>query len=160
VNYLNQLSPLIRNTPFQVATAESCTGGLISHFLTNIPGSSRWFSGGVVAYSNRVKMDLLGVQPRTLEQFGAVSPQVAKEMARGACQRFEAQIGLSSTGIAGPTGGSELKPVGLVYLGICLNGEVVARKFNWPYDREGNKEASAEQALQMVVDLLKTSAPS
>ncbi len=132
----------------------------MGHFLTNIPGSSRWYRGGVIAYSNDVKMDLIGVKSQTLEQFGAVSPQVAKEMALGACSRFRSSIGLSSTGIAGPTGGTETKPVGLVFMGICMNEQTMARKFVWPYDREGNKEASAEQAIQMVIDLLSTSLPS
>jgi PncC family amidohydrolase len=139
-----------------LATAESCTGGLIGHRLTNVPGSSEYYTGGVVAYSYDAKEHLLGVHHNTLYDHGAVSAETAIEMARGVRRALNADIGLSVTGIAGPGGGLPGKPVGLVY--ICLSARDFERveKFIWDKDREGNKWASSEAALQMVREYLAT----
>ena len=106
------------------AAAESCTGGLIGHRITEVSGSSKAFLGGVVAYSNDVKQKGLGVQSSTLEKYGAVSAETAEEMAEYVLSKFQADYGLSVTGIAGPTGGTEDKPVGIVYIGLAKKGTV------------------------------------
>jgi nicotinamide-nucleotide amidase len=134
-----------------LAVGESCTGGLLSHRLTQVPGSSEYFLGGVVAYSNSAKQALLGVDELTLTEHGAVSAETAKEMARGARSAFLVHVGLSVTGIAGPDGGTPDKPVGLTYVGVVTPvGERVER-FMWPGDREANKQASAEAALDLLL---------
>ena len=120
-----------------LALAESCTGGLIGHRLTNVAGSSDYFLGGVVSYSNEAKLDLLRVAPEVLAQLGAVSPETARDMARGAQAAFGAHLGLAVTGIAGPTGGSPEKPVGTVYIGLATPEEVEV----WHYLFHGNREA-------------------
>jgi nicotinamide-nucleotide amidase len=111
-----------------LAVAESCTGGLIAHEITSLPGVSEIFPGGVVSYSNAAKVELLGIPPELLEAHGAVSPEVAEAMARGVRERFHADIGLSVTGVAGPTGGTPEKPVGLVYLGLATSNSVESRR--------------------------------
>jgi nicotinamide-nucleotide amidase len=118
----------LRTAGASIALAESCTGGLIAHWLTEIPGVSEFFPGGVVSYSNRAKIDLLGVPAELIAQHGAVSAEVAEAMARGARERFHADLGLSVTGIAGPGGGTPEKPVGLVYLGLATRDSVDTRK--------------------------------
>jgi PncC family amidohydrolase len=137
-----------------VVTAESCTGGLIAHRLTNVSGSSAYVLGGVVAYSNEVKMKVLKVQESTLIAVGAVSEQVAQQMAVGARNLFEADFALSVTGIAGPDGGTDDKPVGLTYIGLASSAGAQVTRFVWDGDRESNKESSAEAALQMLVEAL------
>ena len=144
-----------------LAVAESCTGGLIGHRLTDIPGASDYFLGGVVSYSNDAKCDLLRVPDATLARHGAVSPETARDMARGVREVFHAAIGLAVTGIAGPSGGSLEKPVGTVYIGLATNtGEEV-----WRYQFHGNraeiKTLTAETALdQLRRELKKMSAVS
>ncbi len=138
------------------ATAESCTGGLIGHRLTNVPGSSEYFLGGVIAYSYDAKEHLLGVRHNTLYDYGAVSAETAQEMARGVRRALSADIGLSVTGIAGPGGGTVEKPVGLVYIALSAAHFERVERYVWNFDREGNKAASAEAALQMVYDYLQS----
>ncbi|MHB8958967.1 MAG: CinA family protein [Candidatus Limnocylindrales bacterium] len=135
-----------------VATAESCTGGLVAHLITEVPGSSGYFRGGVVAYSDEVKASLLGVPGEALSKHGAVSAQVAVAMAEGARARLAADLAASVTGVAGPDGGSDAKPVGLVYVAVAGGEAPVVQRFAWPHDREGNKRASAEAALRMLLD--------
>lgn len=147
-------------------TAESCTGGLVAHRLTNIAGSSAWLVGGAVTYSNAIKMKLLGVQAATLAAWGAVSEQTAVEMARGALVLFEADFAVSITGIAGPGGGSAEKPVGLTYIAAAYapgahatHGDdaavqVLCRRYVWQGDREANKAASADAALALLLELI------
>jgi nicotinamide-nucleotide amidase len=139
-----------------LALAESCTGGLVGHRITDVPGSSTYLLGGVVAYSYDAKELLLGVRHNTLYDHGAVSTETAIEMARGVRRALGADIGISVTGIAGPGGGLPDKPVGLVY--ICLSARDFERvgKFVWHEDRAGNKWASSEAALQMLRDYLAT----
>lgn len=138
-----------------LATAESCTGGLVSDRITNISGSSEYFPGGIVAYSNEAKANLLGVSWDTLQMRGAVSKEVVLEMARGARKLFNADIGISVSGIAGPTGGLPDKPVGTTWFGLATNSGEWARRFVWDGDRAQNKQYSSEAALQFVLDYLE-----
>jgi nicotinamide-nucleotide amidase len=143
-----------------LALAESCTGGLVGHRITDVPGSSAYLLGGIVAYSYAAKELLLGVRHDTLYDHGAVSAETAVEMARGARRVLGADIGISVTGIAGPGGGMPGKPVGLVY--ICLSARDAERveKYVWKQDRAGNKWASSEAALQLLRDYLAAMQPA
>lgn len=136
----------------KVAVAESCTGGLVADAITDVPGASAWFAGGVVAYSNEAKKDLLGVSAEAIESHGAVSAQVAQAMARGARERFKADLAVAVTGVAGPGGGTATKPVGLTYVAMIGPRGAEVRRFTWSGDRQANKEASARAALEMLVD--------
>lgn len=133
-----------------LATAESCTGGLLGNRITNVAGSSEYYLGGIVSYSDAAKMNLLGVSQETLKEFGAVSEETAQEMALGARRVLQSDVGVSITGIAGPTGGTEDKPVGLVYIAVDVAGDVAVRKFVFSEDRRYNKEVSAQAALNLV----------
>ncbi len=133
-----------------VAVAESCTGGLLAHKLTNISGSSDYFERGVVAYSNEAKMDVLGVPRETLEKHGAVSPETAVTMAEGVRQHGGVDFGISTTGIAGPTGGTKEKPVGLLYVGVANEYRSFSKKFVFFKDRLINKERSVQAALNLL----------
>jgi len=137
-----------------VAVAESCTGGLIMHRLTNIPGSSRYFLGGVVAYANEIKVQILGVSEETLTAHGAVSSQTALSMAQGVRKLLGADIALAVTGIAGPAGGTPQKPVGLTYIALATADRKCWRRFRWQGDRLRNKEASAKAALKLLHEWL------
>ena len=135
-----------------VALAESCTGGLVASALTEVAGSSGYFLGGVVSYSNAAKAGLLGVPQAALDAHGAVSAQVAKAMAAGAHARFGAALVASVTGVAGPEGGSSEKPVGLTYVGLADGTAVEVRRFNFPGDRAANREAAARAALEWLIE--------
>jgi len=133
-----------------LALAESCTGGLIANRITNVPGASKIFPGGIVTYSNGAKRKFLGVRAKTLLQHGAVSEAVAREMAGGARRKFGADFAIAVTGIAGPGGGTKSKPVGTVFIALAGGGKtVVGRKWN-PFGREKFKRATADQALKML----------
>ncbi|MHB0856634.1 MAG: CinA family protein [Anaerolineae bacterium] len=137
-----------------LGTAESCTGGLIGHWITNLAGSSEFFVGGVVAYANSIKEQVLGVPGAHLEAHGAVSAEVALDMARGARRVLGCTVAVSVTGVAGPSGGTPAKPVGTVFIAaVGPPGELV-RRFQWSADRIGNKDLSAQAALEMVAELL------
>lgn len=139
-----------------VAVAESCTGGLLAHKLTNISGSSEYFERGVVAYSNQAKMDILGVRSETLQKYGAVSEQTAVEMAQGVRKISASDFGLSTTGIAGPTGGTPEKPVGLVYVGFADAHGAYAKRYHFFKDRLLNKNRAVMAALNILrEELLK-----
>ncbi len=139
-----------------LAVAESCTGGLIGHLITNLPGSSRCFLGGVLAYANAAKTTLLGVPEALIRDPGAVSAEVALAMAEGVRERLNADLGLAVTGIAGPGGGSEAKPVGLVYLALVdRKGRALSRSFIWTGDRESIKAQSAQAAFALVEEHLR-----
>jgi len=134
-----------------LATAESCTGGLVSHAITEVPGSSGYLVGGVVAYSDAVKRDVLGVTATMLQAHGAVSAQVAVAMAEGVRARLQTSLGAAVTGVAGPDGGTTAKPVGLVYVAVAGAGAPEVRRHVWPGDRAANKTASAEAALELLL---------
>lgn len=153
-----------------LATAESCTGGLLAHRITNIAGSSAYFVGGLVTYANEVKETELGVRPETLVAHGAVSKETALEMARGARARIGADVSLSTTGIAGPGGGTQEKPVGLVYVGLSASEMERCERYLWSgghgasnYDsgigsvdeRLANKEKSVDAALRLLLSYLQ-----
>ena len=150
----SQVGDLLRQRGWYLATAESCTGGLIGHRLTNVPGSSDYYLGGIIAYANPVKIHTLGVSQRTIDLYGAVSRETVIEMARGARIQLSAQIGLSVSGIAGPGGASPEKPVGLTWIGLSAGDSEEARSFVFPGDRLAVKEQAAEQALQMINEYL------
>lgn len=133
------------------ATAESCTGGLVGHLLTEIPGSSASFMGAAVTYSYEAKAKVLGIDARLLEAKGAVSAEVAAAMAAGARKLYEVDVAVAITGVAGPGGGTPDKPVGLVHLHLSgADGCEEGRRKVWPSDRRGNKELSAREALAML----------
>jgi len=138
---------LLERRGMTIAVAESVTGGLVGHMLTDVPGISRAFVGGVIAYADEVKVSRLGVPPGEIERHGAVSPQVAESMARGVCRLTGAHLGLSTTGIAGPTGGTVEKPVGLVYVGVCLEGETLSLRLGLRGDRWQIKDRASKHAL-------------
>jgi len=134
----------------RVAVAESCTGGCVSHRITNVPGASDVFWGAVISYSNDAKMRVIGVSENSLKSYGAVSEQVAKEMAEGLRKLSKSDYAISLTGIAGPSGGSEQKPVGTVFIGLCSSSGTVVKKYFNPYDRETFKRVASQQALEML----------
>ncbi len=138
----------------RLATAESCTGGLVGHLVTGIPGSSGYYLGGVIAYADLVKHELLGVPDATLRAHGAVSAQVAAAMAEGACRQFGADLAVAVTGIAGPDGGSEAKPVGLTYVAVAGVTGTEVRRHQWHGDRGANTRQSAEAALRLLLERL------
>jgi len=129
---------LLKEKKHTIATAESCTGGYVSHLITLVPGSSAYFMGGVVAYDNRIKMEILGVKEETLREHGAVSEETVKEMAEGVRKKFKTSVGIASTGIAGPDGGTEEKPVGTVWIGYSDQGKTIAKKLVFGKEREVN----------------------
>lgn len=138
-----------------IATAESCTGGLVGHRLTNVPGSSGYYIGSVTAYAYHVKVRQLNVNWQTLETHGAVSHETVAEMASGVRATMETDIGLSISGVAGPGGGSPGKPVGLVWLGLSAPDGDWTRSHNFNGDRISIKDQAAEAALQMVIDYIE-----
>lgn len=150
-----RIGALLRERGRTLGVAESCTGGLIAHRLTNVAGSSEYFLGGIVAYANAIKVRLLNVSPQTLEKYGAVSRQTVMEMAQGARRALGADLALSVSGIAGPGGGSADKPVGTVWVGLATPEGVWARRFHFDGDREQNKAAFAEAALTMLLTYLQ-----
>lgn len=139
-----------------LAVAESCTGGNIAHFITSNPGSSAYFKGGIVAYSNDVKVKLLGVPSETIEKEGAVSQQVAEAMANGARKSLGADYAVSTTGIAGPDGGSEEKPVGTVWIAVAGPSGIISKKYNFKHNRERNIIRSTQTALNLLRKLIQT----
>jgi nicotinamide-nucleotide amidase len=147
---------LLTAAGYRIATAESCTGGLIAKTLTDRAGSSDWFDRGFVTYSNQAKIDMLAVEEQTLEEFGAVSLEVAAQMARGALAHSRANLALSVTGIAGPGGGSEEKPVGLVCFGFALEDQLLTIKQQFEGDRSQVRQASLFFALEQIEMLLKS----
>ncbi len=153
------LGGLLVQRGLHLAVAESCTGGLIGHRITNVPGSSAYFSGGVIAYANQIKMDVLGVSAHTLEEHGAVSEQTVLEMAHGVRKAMGTEIGAAISGIAGPDGGTAEKPVGLTWIGLSAPGVDKAWQHIWPGSRLEVKQQSAQQVLRILVDYLRGSLP-
>jgi nicotinamide-nucleotide amidase len=153
-----RLGELLRQQKATLATAESCTGGLIGHLVTNVSGSSDYFLGGVIAYANQVKHEQLGVREETLTGVGAVSRETAVQMAQGVRRLLGADYGLAVTGIAGPKGGTPDKPVGLTYIALSGPGIERCERHVWKRDRLENKQATAQRALQMLIEHLQETA--
>jgi len=154
IELLVRVSEVLKKKGLKVATAESCTGGLIGHTLTNISGSSEYYDRGIISYSNRAKMELLGVPEELLEKYGAVSEEVARAMAEGVREKSKVDIGVATTGIAGPTGGTKDKPVGLVYIGVSTRDKTVVRRYLFHGGRLGNKESTCKAALELLLEVL------
>ncbi|MBF0387464.1 MAG: CinA family protein [Candidatus Omnitrophica bacterium] len=145
-----KLAQILTSRNLTLATAESCTGGMIANTLTNIPGSSAFLAGGIIAYANRIKTTFLCVPPELIESQGAVSSAVAQAMAAGARKRFKVNYALATTGIAGPTGGTSLKPVGLVFIALATSRKTIVKKCFFT----GNRLAIKKQASQTALALL------
>lgn len=150
-----KIGALLTARELTLATAESCTGGLLAHRITNVSGSSAYFVGGFVAYAYEAKESLLGVRHETLVAHGAVSEATAREMARGARQRLGTDLAVSITGIAGPTGDLPGKPVGLTYIALSAEDAELCERHIWQGERLANKEQSAEAALQLILTYLQ-----
>lgn len=146
---------LLKQRGLMLAVAESCTGGLVSHRITDVPGSSAYYQGSVTAYSNQIKERVLGVRRDTLDAHGAVSAQTALEMAHGVRQVLQADVGLAVTGIAGPDGGTPEKPVGLVFVALAAPDSECVERFVWGGDRWENKARSADAVLDLLRRYLK-----
>jgi nicotinamide-nucleotide amidase len=154
VNLEQEVGSLLSQKGLTLGIVESATGGLISHLITNTPGSSDYYKGSVTAYSNEVKIKVIGVKEATINQYGAVSHQVAEEMAQGGRQVLVADICLADTGIAGPTGATTEKPVGLFYIGLSHQAGTYSRKHNFQGNREQNKRDAAATALGWLREYL------
>lgn len=151
----SRVGEALRRRRWTLGLAKSCTGGLISHRLTNVPGASDYYLGGVVSYANRLKVDLVGVSPDTLREHGAVSRETALEMAGGIRRALGASVGLSVTGIAGPGGGTADRPVGLAWIAVSTPDGEAAERHVWPGDRLAVKRQSAEAALALLLRALE-----
>ena len=153
-----QTVELLKSKKLKLATAESCTGGLISKRITDVSGSSEVFEGGVVCYSNRFKENVLGVSPETLKKYGAVSRETAREMVKGVLSLTKADIAVAVMGIAGPSSDDTNKPVGLVYIAVSDGKSTVVKKLlnNFTGDvREQNRNISADTALEMIMEAIR-----
>jgi len=149
-----EVGNLLRQKGLTLGVVESASGGLISHRITNVPGSSDYYKGSVTAYSNEVKIKVLGVREATINRYGAVSTEVAEEMAQCGRRILSADICLADTGIAGPTGATPEKPVGLFFIGLSHKGGTYSRKHNFHGDREQNKQSAAGAALSWLKEYL------
>jgi PncC family amidohydrolase len=150
-----QIGQLLMERGLKLVLAESCTGGLVGSRITDVPGSSEYFLGGVVAYAYEAKVDLLGVSWDTLNTKGAVSRETVLEMARGVRERMNADLAVSVSGIAGPGGGTAEKPVGTTWIGLAAEDGEWAKLYQFSEDREGNKALAAEAALTLLLDYLQ-----
>jgi competence/damage-inducible protein CinA C-terminal domain len=151
---IQDLSQLLINKSFTISVAESCTGGNLSALLTSISGSSVYFDRGYITYSNQAKVDMLNVQTASLKSFGAVSEQIATEMVKGVMKNSNSDIGVSVTGIAGPTGGTKNKPVGMVCFGFCIQDKCFSITQNFKGNRETVVASSVDFVIQTLVDEL------
>jgi nicotinamide-nucleotide amidase len=149
-----EVGNLLRQKGLTLGVVESATGGLMSHLITNVPGSSDYYKGSVTAYSREAKVKIVGVKAATINKYGAVSYQVAEEMAQGGRKILTADICLADTGIAGPTGATPGKPVGLFYIGLSHKDGTASRKHNFRGNREQNKLAAAQTALGWLKEYL------
>jgi PncC family amidohydrolase len=154
VDLARRVGAACRERGLRLGTAESCTGGLVAHVITEVPGSSDYFSGAVVTYANEVKIGLVDVSADVLAAHGAVSAQVARAMAEGARRRLSVDVAVAVTGVAGPDGGTDEKPVGLTYIALADGAGDDVRRFVWDSDRSGNKRLSAAAALDLVLSRL------
>ncbi len=149
-----EVGDLLRQKGLTLGLVESASGGLVSHLITNVPGSSEYYKGSVTAYSNQVKISLVGVMEETINKYGTVSPQVAEEMAKGGKKVLNADICLADTGIAGPGGATKDKQVGLFYFGLSHKVGTFSRKHNFQGSRRQNKQAAAEAVLSWLREYL------
>ena len=154
VSLEKEVGDLLKKKELTLGVVESATGGLLSHLITGVSGSSDYYKGSVTAYSNEIKIKVIGVKEDTINRYGAVSKQVAEEMASGGKRVLAVDICLSDTGIAGPAGGTPEKPVGLFYLGLCYLGEAYSRKRIFNGSRDQNKESAAKTALSWLKEYL------
>ncbi len=145
-----RVSRLMTEAHLTVSVCESCTGGMLGSVITSFPGSSRYFVGGIIAYSDRVKKNVVGVKETTLERYGAVSAEVGEEMARGVRRMMASDVGVAITGIAGPGGGTVQKPVGLVYIAVAVKRRTVVRKLSLSGSRSRIRKTAVDQALMML----------
>lgn len=157
LNQAQKLFNLAQKNNIKIVSAESCTGGLIASLITEISGSSQIFERGFVVYSNLSKNQNLNVENVTLEKFGAISKEVAEEMAQGALKNSSANLSIATTGIAGPSGGNSDKPVGLVYISsFCfLNNNLVVKKFNFSGDRNENRIITVKNAIEILINQIE-----
>ena len=156
-NLEEELVSLLLEKNWKIATAESCTAGLISALIVNVSGSSAVFEEGYITYSNDAKIKLLRVNRKTIEEYGAVSEETAIEMAKGAAFMTRADVAVSATGIAGPTGGTNEKPVGLTYIGCYIKGKICVLKCEFKGNRMDNRVNTAKSALRLVIEQVKIS---
>jgi PncC family amidohydrolase len=152
VGIARRVGQMLRARGLRLATAESCTGGLVAHVITEVPGSSDYFAGSLVTYANEVKVALADVPPDVLEAHGAVSAQVARAMAEGTRRRLGVDVAVAVTGVAGPDGGTADKPVGLTFVAVADGDGSDVRRHLWDADRAGNKRLSAAAALDFVLE--------
>jgi len=154
VSLEQEVGNLLRQKGLTLGVVESATGGLISHRITNVPGSSDYYKGSVTAYNNEVKIKIVGVKEETIDQYGAVSYQVAEEMAEGGRKVLDVDICLADTGVAGPGGATQGKPVGLFYLGLSHQAGTYTQKHTFRGDRGQNKQGAAEAVLDWLKEYL------
>lgn len=148
-----EISEIFWREGFTLATAESCTAGNVAAIITAIPGSSRFYKGGIVAYSNEVKQNLLHVKEETLSEHGAVSEETVVEMARGAMEVLGVDFAVATSGIAGPTGGTQEKPVGTIWIAVCNKETVITGQLSEDNGREQNVQAATKKALQLLLEI-------
>ncbi|MCK4686893.1 MAG: CinA family protein [Candidatus Lokiarchaeota archaeon] len=154
---LNRIEKIIKNFTkenIRIAVAESCTGGYISNMFTNVSGASNVFERGIVCYNNQAKIDLLNVDPKTIEENGAVSEEIVRQLANNIRIQSNVDIGIGISGIAGPTGGTPEKPVGLVFIGFSNEKETIVEKYNFKTDRITFKKKVLEKVLQYIEKLI------
>ncbi len=152
---IEQLSQILTNHGWMMSCAESCTGGWVAKCLTDLSGSSGWFERGYVTYSNRAKQEMLGVSAQTLDKYGAVSEPTVLEMAQGACKQAKTEVSLAISGIAGPMGGTDDKPVGLVWFSWCINGEMHSLSEIFDGDRDAVRQQAVVVAVEKCLQLLQ-----
>ncbi len=150
-----KLGEMLSKKNLSLSVCESCTGGMLGSIITTVPGSSNYFKGGIIAYSNEIKNKIIGVKKRTLKNFGAVSKQTASEMAMGIKRIMGTDAGIAITGIAGPGGGTKNKPVGLVYIGVILSKKIKVEKNIFSGNRQQIREKACEQALRLLIQMLE-----
>ena len=154
MNIEEKVGELLKSQKMTLSTAESCTGGGVAALITSVPGSSEYFKGGIVAYSNEVKTSLLHVSPETLEKHGAVSQETVIEMARGAMDALKTDCAIATSGIAGPGGGTPQKPVGTIWMAVACKGKIVTRQEEGDLGGSGNVRRTIQDALRLLADLL------
>ncbi len=150
-----ELGSVLRARKITLSTAESCTGGSIAALITSVPGSSEYFKGGVVAYSNEVKETILHVSPETIEKYGAVSRETVMEMVVGAMNTLKTDCAVATSGIAGPSGGTPDKPVGTIWIAVAYKNEIITMKQSGDHGREKNVQNAIQNALELLRELLQ-----